>query len=64
MYLTVTDFFFAVNEVSLLDEPLNTEQCALQLKHVSYELCMLQTYADYAASNMFLDHPVIFLDFH
>jgi hypothetical protein len=40
------------------------EQCTLQLKYVSYELCILQNYADYAASNMFLDHLVIFLDFH
>ena len=28
------------------------------------ELCMLDNYADYAVSNMFLNHPIIFLDFH
>jgi hypothetical protein len=46
-----------------MDQGLNAKQRILQLEHVSYELCMLENYADYAASNMFLNHPIIFLDF-
>ena len=64
MFFTVMAFSFAVKEVSLMDQGLNAKQHILQLEQVSYELCMLENYADYAASNMFLNHPTIFLDFH
>lgn len=48
-----------------MDQGLNGKQRILQLEHVSNELCMLENYADYAASNnMFLNHPIIFLEFH
>jgi hypothetical protein len=44
-----------------MDQGLNAKQRILQLEHVSYELCMLENYANYTASNMFLNHPIIFL---
>ena len=49
-------FFFAVKEVSLMDQGLNAKQRILQLEHVSNGLCMLENDARYFASNdMFLN---------
>ena len=49
-------FFFAVKEVSLMDQGLNAKQRILQLEHVSNGLFMLENDARYFASNdMFLN---------
>jgi hypothetical protein len=65
MYLTVMAPSLLSSKYHLPYEGPNTKQHILQLEHVSYELCMLQNYVDYAASNnMFLEHPIIVLGFH
>lgn len=65
MYLTVMASSLLSRKYHLPCEGLNTKRRTLQLEHVSYELCMLKNYVDFAASNsMFLDHPIIVLGFH